>query len=65
MILFFSSKMPLLYIDKFLNYLNAQHSSIQFTSEIETNSLLNFLDITIAKIDNSFETSVFRKSTFT
>ena len=41
--------------------LNAQHSSIQFTSEIETNSVLNFLDITIAKINNSFETSVFRK----
>ena len=38
------------HIDKFLNYLNAQHSSIQFTSEIETNSMFNFLDITIAKI---------------
>ena len=53
------------HIDKFLNYLNAQHSSIQFTSEIETNSMLNFLAITIAKINNSFETSVFRKKTFT
>ena len=52
------------HIDKFLNYLNAQHSSIQFTSEIETNSMLNFLDITIAKINNSFETSVFRKKNF-
>ena len=49
------------HIDKFLNYLNAQHSSIQSTSEIETNSMLNFLDITISKINNSFETSVFRK----
>ena len=53
------------HIDKLLNYLNAQHSSIEFTSEIETNSMLNFLDITIAKINNSFETSVFRKKTFT
>ena len=49
------------HIDKFLNYLNAQHPTIQFTSEIETNSVLNFLDITIGKINNSFETSVFCK----
>ena len=46
------------HIDKFLNYINAQHPSIQFTSEIETNSMLNYLDITIAKINNSLETSV-------
>ena len=44
---------------------NSQHSSIQFTSEIETNSMLNFLDITVSKIDDTFKTSVFRKKTFT
>ena len=49
------------HIDKFLNYLNAQHPSIQFTSDIETNSMLNFLHRTITKINNSYETSVFRK----
>ena len=53
------------HIDKFLNYINSQHSSIQFTSEIETNSMLNFLDITVSKIDDTFKTSVFRKKTFT
>ena len=52
-------------IDKFLNYINSQHSSIQFTSEIETNSMLNFLDITVSKIDDTFKTSVFHKKTFT
>ena len=30
------------HIDKFLNYINSQHSSIQFTTEIENNSMLNF-----------------------
>ena len=53
------------HIDQFLNYINSQHSSIQFTSEIETNSMLNFLDITVSKIDDTFKTSVFRKKTFT
>ena len=31
------------HIDQFLNYINSQHSCLQFTSEIETNSMLNFL----------------------
>ena len=53
------------HIDKFLNYINSQHSSIQFTSEIENNSMLNFLDITVSKIDDTFKTSIFRKKTFT
>ena len=53
------------HIDQFLNYINSQHSSIQFTSEINTNSVLNFLDITISKIDDTSKTSVFRKKAFT
>ena len=53
------------HIDKFLNYINSQHPSIQFMSKIETNSMLNFLDITVSKIDDTFKTSVFRKKTFT
>ena len=33
--------------EKFKNYLNKQCKNIKFTSEIEENGLLSFLDITI------------------
>ena len=46
------------------NYLNSQHSCIKFTVDIENNNQLNFLDVKITKTENSFQTSVFRKSTF-
>ena len=52
------------HVSKFLNYLNAQHSCIKFTFNIDDNNQLNFLDVKITKKDNSFQTSVFRKSTF-
>ena len=48
---------------KFLDYLNSQQSCIKFTFDIEDNQL-NFLDVKIIKTENSFKTSVFRKSTF-
>ena len=32
------------HIDKFCNYLNTCHSNFKFTSEIENNDILNFLD---------------------
>ena len=49
----------------FLDYLNTKHPNISFTSEIETNNRLNFLDISVCKVDNKFTTSVYRKETFT
>ena len=52
-------------IEEFLQYLNAQHPNIKFTREIETDGGLSFLDISIGRADNKFETSVFRKETFT
>ena len=51
------------HVEKFKNYLNKQHKNIKFTSEIEENGSLSFLDITISRENNKFVTSVYRKST--
>ena len=52
------------HVGKFRNYLNKQHKNIKFTSEIEENSSLSFLDKTISRENNKFVTSVYRKPTF-
>ena len=52
------------HVEKFRNYLNKQHKNIKFTSEIEENGLLSFLDIKISRENNKFVTSVYRKPTF-
>ena len=52
------------HVKKFKNYLNKQHKNIKFTSEIEENGLLSFLDITITRENNKFVTTVYRKPTF-
>ena len=52
-------------VEPFLNYLNNQHPNIIFTCEIENNGKLSFLDIQITRNDNEFQTSVYRKKTFT
>ena len=52
------------HVEKFKNYLNKQHKNIKFTSEIEENGLLSFLDITITRENNKFVTSVYCKLTF-
>ena len=52
------------HIQNFLNYLNSQHQSIEFTCETENNCRLNFLDKTI-HINTKFETSLFRKDSLT
>ena len=49
----------------FCNYLNSRHKNIQFTSELENDQTLNFLDISIRHLNGSFELSVYRKNTFT
>ena len=50
---------------KFLNYLNSQHSSIQFTCDTEKHNKINFLDVLIENNGSNFETEVYRKETFT
>ena len=53
------------HVSKFLNFLNDKHPNIKFTSEIENNKCLPFLDISIKRVNNSLTTSVYRKRTFT
>ena len=52
------------HIEKFKNYLKKQHKNIKFTSQIEENGSLSFLDITITRENNKFVTSVYYKPTF-
>ena len=44
---------------------NSQNTKIEFTTEIEENSKLSFLDVTVCKDHGMFVTSVYKKSTFT
>jgi hypothetical protein len=53
------------HVGLFFDYLNLQHQSIKFTMELETNNSLSFLDCNVTKSNGCFQTSVFRKSTFT
>ena len=53
------------HIHKFQDYLNSKHPNINFTTEIETNNKLPFLDNLIERKSDNFVTSVYRKATFT
>ena len=53
------------HIPLFLNYLNSQHPNIKFTCENEAENQPDFLDVTVYRKDNKFETSVYRKPTVT
>ena len=52
-------------VEKFLDYLNAQHPNMAFTHEKEVDRKLPFLDCLVSRENGQFSTSVFRKSTFT
>ena len=52
-------------LTQFLYYANSIHNNINFTLEIETDNKLNFLDLTIERLNNRHCFSVFRKPTFT
>ena len=45
--------------------LNDLHPNLKFTSEVEKEDKISFLDVLVEKVDQRFVTSVFRKSTFT
>lgn len=51
--------------DKFLDYVNNKHPNIKFTMETEKDGQLAFLDVNVRKTLGKFETSVYRKPTFT
>jgi hypothetical protein len=53
------------HVPQFLSFLNSQHPNIKFTCEIESNSTLPILDISITRKNSRFETSVYQKPTFT
>jgi len=41
------------------------YPNIQFSKELETNNQLPYLDILVSKVNNKFETMIFRKNTNT
>ena len=51
------------HVPLFLNYLNHQHPNIPFTSELEKDGKLPFLDVDINRSNGKFSTSVYRKLT--
>jgi len=53
------------HVNMFLDYVNSKHDNIHFTSEVEVNNSLSFLDIRLHHDHNTFKTSVYRKPTFT
>ena len=53
------------HVQKFMDYLNSKHPNIKFTSEIESNNQLPFLDCMVQKHGDNLSTSVYRKATFT
>ena len=54
------------HVKKFVDYMNTKHPNIHFTFEIEDRNSLSFLEIKIVRNTEkkAFETSVYRKSTF-
>lgn len=50
--------------EQFSLRLNDLHPALRFTHETELNNQLPFLDILVHRTSNGFETSVFRKATF-
>ena len=55
------------HVKKFVDYMNTKHPNIRFTFEIEDQNSFSFLDMKIIRNTEkkAFETSVYRKSTFT
>ena len=51
--------------DEFLTKLNCLHPSLNFTFKKEKEKCLPFLDVYVERTDVGFETSVYRKPTFT
>lgn len=52
-------------LTSFLTWLNSQYPTINFTLEKEENKSINFLDITITRINSSLEFKIYRKPTYT
>lgn len=51
--------------NNFLEFVNSIHPNLEFTIEKESNNVLPFLDVNVTREQNCFNTSVYRKPTFT
>ena len=52
------------HVNKFLKYMNIRHRNIKFTFEEDQNNKISFLDISVTRVGNELQTSLFRKKTF-
>ncbi|CAH2094625.1 unnamed protein product [Euphydryas editha] len=52
-------------LDIFVKNLNNIHPKIKFKSELEQNHSINFLDLTITRVNNKHQFGIFRKPTYT
>ncbi|XP_052746613.1 uncharacterized protein LOC128199716 [Bicyclus anynana] len=52
-------------LDVFVDKLNNLHPKIKFKLEIEQNNSLNFLDVTITRVNNRHHFGIYRKPTYT
>jgi hypothetical protein len=52
-------------IHNVFNEFNSVNADIKFTMEEEIDNSINFLDITIKKVNNTFTTDIYRKPTAT
>ena len=52
------------HVKKFLNYMNSCHQNIKFKFEEEQNDMIPFLNISIIRVGNELQTSLFWKKTF-
>lgn len=60
------SKLKRPYVDNFLNHLNDQHPRINFTTEIQQDNKIAFLDTLVhIQEDKSIKTTIYRKATHT
>ena len=49
------------HVKKFFRYMNSRHRNIKFTFEEEQDNKISFLDISITRVGNELQTSLFRK----
>ena len=52
------------HVKKFLKHMNTRHRNIKFTVEEEQDNKISFLHISITRVGNKLQTSLFRKRTF-
>ena len=49
------------HVKKFLKYMNSSYHKIKSTFEEEQDTKISFLDVSISRVENELQTSIFRK----